>query len=189
MSHCLPVSYSFVFLSEKGIIQSSLTSYLSVCITIQKLQKKREGCLTSEGTTTLVTNQQWLQEVANPLPPNVVDSQSLAISKKGTCLMACQSALSGKRGSSYVIDHSEQTWTCQRCYSRLLCPDHSVWVFFFFKSTSLTMLFHNRQVETRIGVDLPVVNRILGKFLKLFQLCWQQLRKGCIFVTVTTIVE
>ena len=71
--------------------------------------------------------------------------------------MACQSALSGKRGSSYVIDHSEQTWTCQRCYSRLLCPDHSVWVFFFFKSCSLTMLFHNRQVETRIGVDLPVV--------------------------------
>ena len=92
--------------------------------------EKREGCLTSEGTTTLVTNQQWLQEVANPLPPNVVDSQSLAISKKGTCLMACQSALSGKRGSSYVIDHSEQTWTCQRCYSRLLCPDHSVGVFF-----------------------------------------------------------
>merc|ERR1711978_386684 len=83
---------------------------------------------------TELTNQQWLQEVANPLPPNVVDSQSLAISKKGTCLMACQSALSGKRGSSYVIDHSEQTWTCQRCYSRLLCPDHSVWVFFFFKS-------------------------------------------------------
>ena len=117
--------------------------------------EKREGCLTSEGTTTLVKNQQWLQEVANPLPPNVVDSQSLAISKKGTCLMACQSALSGKRGSSYVIDHSEQTWTCQRCHSRLLCPDHSVWV--FFKSCSLTMLFHNRQVETRIGVDLPVV--------------------------------
>ena len=104
---------------------------------------------------TELTNQQWLQEVANPLPPNVVDSQSLAISKKGTCLMACQSALSGKRGSSYVIDHSEQTWTCQRCHSRLLCPDHSVWV--FFKSCSLTMLFHNRQVETRIGVDLPVV--------------------------------
>ena len=42
MSHCLPVSYSFVFLSEKGIIQSSLTSYLSVCITIQKLQKKEK---------------------------------------------------------------------------------------------------------------------------------------------------
>ena len=142
--------------------------------------------MTSEGTTTLVTNQQWLQEVANPLPPNVVDSQSLAISKKGTCLMACQSALSGKRGSSYVIDHSEQTWTCQRCYSRLLCPDHSVGVFFQkLQSDNIISL----QASGLIYQLLDTTNRILRKILKLLQQSWQQLRQSCIFATVITIAE
>ena len=99
------------------------------CFIIHNLVQVFLTC--AEGRTMLQLND-WFAKglLASDRETWVVDRSSLAKVRKGTCLMACQSALSGKRGSSYVIDHSEQTWTCQRCYSRLLCPDHSVGVFF-----------------------------------------------------------